>query len=566
MDQIKTALTQVKKFHFWILCGVIAVVGLGSWYMTQASLNKEFETNKTEIEGSFSSATALNSKVNPPNPSVHEAMELRIGDLQKDVMQVWQSQYDHQKNTTLIWPQELTTNFLRAVEPLRPIEEKVPYPTPPEQEIARDLRAEYSNYVEMELPKLAEVIGAQWRATAGAAGGSGGYGAYGSEGAGYGAEATMDYGASGSASAGYGGASYGASSGAGGYGPEGAGTPMKEPVVDWSTGDQSQLMGRFSWPGGAPTTLQLLYAQEDLWVLKNIMEIIKNTNDGATERHKAYIKKIDSIQIGRAATGRTGQITPVVAAAAQAGYGAEGMYPSYGAGGSSGSAEGSGGVPSSETMGETGSNYGSTEGGSGYGMTGGGSADPAERRYVDKDYKPLTGEKLRSDVTSNAAEVYLAVAKRMPVRLVCQIDQRKIHKLLAECGNSPLTVEVRQVRIGGNAGKGGASGGYGGSMGGMSTFAGSSSEASYGGMSMGGMTMGSYGSEGDSASAGYGSSGYGGATQSGANTNDITVEIYGIVYIYNPVNRKALGLPEGEDPSAGAEAVTADAAASRSPS
>ena len=39
----------------------------------------------------------------------------------------------------------------------------------------------------------------------------------------------------------------------------------------------------------------------------------------------------------------------------------------------------------------------------------------------------------------------------MPIRLKVTIDQRRINNLLAECANSPLTIEVNQVRILSNA-------------------------------------------------------------------------------------------------------------------
>jgi hypothetical protein len=550
MDQIKTALAQVKRYHFWILCGVIAVMGLGSWYMTQASLHTEFEANKTEIDGTYTAVGQLLSTANPPNPNVHQGMDLRIRDLQDYVMAVWKTQYDHQKTTTLIWPQELTRPFLRAVEPLRPIEEKFNvFPTPPEQEIDPDLRREYANYIEMELPKLAEVIGARWEAKAptGSSGFGDGMSSYGGDSSSYG----PSYGDAGAT---YGSSSYG-------YGAAGAGgvkQPVELPVVDWNTSNQGQLMAKFNWAqqSGVPTTLQVLYAQEDLWVLKNLMEIIKSTNDGATERHKAYLRKIESIQLGREAAGRTGRVTPISAGG------------TLGPGGPMSSdymAEMSQSSTASETatnMMEMASNSSSAPGYGG-GMTVA-VRDPAEGRYVDKDYKPLTAAKIRSDVTTNPAEVYLAVAKRMPVRLVCQIDQRKIHKLLAECGNSPLTVEVRQVRIGGDAGKGGAAGGYGsyGSSGSYGDYS-SSDESSYedqGSMfdmssSLGG--LGGYG--------GYGSSGSARAlTQA---MNDVTVEVYGIVYIYNPVNKKALKVDETQSGSGGAQpgALTADANAANAP-
>jgi hypothetical protein len=543
MDQLKTALAQAKRYHFWILCGVIAVVGLGSWYMTQASLHTEFEANKGEIETTYTTAGQLTSQANPPNPIVHQGMDLRIRDLQQNVMEVWKNQYDHQKTTILAWPVELTARFKRAVEPLRPIEAHFNvFPTPSEKEILTSLRQEYANYIEDELPKLAKVIGARWEATA-PAGNSFGDGAGGTFGGPTAFGPTPSFGDGGA---------YGAA------GQDGmAKEPVEQAVVDWNPSNQGQLLAKFNWSqqGGVPSTLQVLYAQEDLWVLKNLMEIINKTNDGATERHKAYIRKIESIQIGREAAGRTGQITPVLAGGSGTmGSGTMGsgtMMPA-----SSDSAtmpmSSSEGMPTDGAQPTDGSN-------SPYGAMGGGAApDPAENRYVDKDYKPLAASKIRSDVTTNPAEVYLAVAKRMPVRLVCTMDQRKIHKLIAECGNSPLTVEVRQVRIGGNAGKGGTSGSFGSGSGGMDSFSSMQSSGSFGDESSGdGSEYGGFG--------GFG--GFGGNNSARAmaqSLNDITVEVYGIVYIYNPVNKKALGITEATDGSGGAQAGALTAAAGAS--
>ena len=83
--------------------------------------------------------------------------------------------------------------------------------------------------------------------------------------------------------------------------------------------------------------------------------------------------------------------------------------------------------------------------------------------------KRCPAARLRGALTSTTPEdALLAVAKRMPVRIRVAIDQRKLNVLLAQCGNSKLPVEVRQVRINrppaavGASGMGG--GGYGGGM------------------------------------------------------------------------------------------------------
>jgi hypothetical protein len=167
------------------------------------------------------------------------------------------------------------------------------------------------------------------------------------------------------------------------------------------------------------------------------------------------------------------------------------------------------------------------------------SRDPAEGRYVDDKYQPLSAAKLRGALTSrNPDDALLAVAKRMPVRLRFKIDQRRLPRLLAEAGNSRLPVEVRQVRINRPPAAASAANSYGGggAMGG--TAMAMPGAASPGGDAYGGGGAGAMGM-------------MGGGNRQGNAISDATidpylvdVELYGIVYIYNPVNQSQLGLAD----------------------
>jgi hypothetical protein len=260
-------------------------------------------------------------------------------------------------------------------------------------------------------------------------------------------------------------------------------------------------------------------------------------------------------------------------------------------------------------------------------MTAATRGDPAENRYVNRDYEKLTAESLKTAVLSDEPEqAYLAVAKRIPVQMRLRVDTRRLPKLLAECANEELTVEVRQLRLGcppsqsatslgmgGYGGYGGygaaygAAGGYGYGYGqtgassttttegdaaagtadatGTATPAPSSgygyggAAAAYGGggagygygiqpgagtvevynpdvpesadPSLGEGGYGGYGSSGYG-SSGYGNSGYGGGSSmvdegQPRGRHNRYVEIMGIVYIFNPVNMKVLGLEATED-------------------
>ena len=68
------------------------------------------------------------------------------------------NQYEKQKRV-LVWPTELEQDFRDIVDDLRPIEEKVKFPTEAGEELRTEFREEYRDYVKEELPKLAAIIG-----------------------------------------------------------------------------------------------------------------------------------------------------------------------------------------------------------------------------------------------------------------------------------------------------------------------------------------------------------------------------------------------------------------------
>jgi hypothetical protein len=177
--------------------------------------------------------------------------------------------------------------------------------------------------------------------------------------------------------------------------------------------------------------------------------------------------------------------------------------------------------------------------------TAGRSDSLADNRYVDRDYQGVLSSRLVSAMKGQPEkpeDLFLAVAKRVPVRLVFKMDQRRVATLLAECGNSKLPVEVKQVRV--NRQSATFGGGGGGMMGGMMEPGGAEAPggADPAGMMagmMGGM-MGGVGGFGGNANNPNRQT----IADSNLDPNEIGVEIYGIVYIYNPVNRAVLGLKE----------------------
>jgi|GEM_PF-990082 len=604
MDKVKAQLALVKQHSFWVMCIVILLFCLGSWYTSTKTIYQEQQKQFSDIMGVFKGLDGIpTSNPKHPNLKTEEGMDALLTAYKQEVMKSWQKQYDRQADV-LVWPASFREDaeFIGQVDKLRPIE-VVPFPTPITSDLPVEARRIYRDYILNDIPNLAKTIGADWRITNISAAASGSESGYGS---GYGSGAS---GAIGGALGGLGG-SAGFRGGpsapveGGGYpgtvGAEGKAAVEDKSIVLWAPENQQQLVTtHFGFVAReiAPTTLEVLYAQEDLWVLQNIMDIIGAANGQATARHEAAIKKIDFVRIGRSAMGLAGAISTVGPGMGGPGGMGSGMMGS-GMSGMSGSMDAA--STASGSAGTSGAAQGSNSSATSGSPMGPGTSlapvDPAYGRYVDDKYAVLDPAKLRSALNPQSKEdALLAVAKRMPVRMRFRIDQRKMNKVLAECGNSKLPVEVRQVRInrppaqvGGGGGYGEGSGGYGGgyssemasgmmpgTMGGYERDT-ASSEGGYGASGYGSSGYGSsgYGSSGYGSSgygsSGYGSSGYGGMTggvpgaaagkarpvggassTAAADYNLIDVELYGIVYIYNPVNKGQLGLQP-----AGTAAVT----------
>ena len=49
MDQLKKFFQVVKKYHFWILCLLILLAYLGTWYMATSAMTKETTARINEI-------------------------------------------------------------------------------------------------------------------------------------------------------------------------------------------------------------------------------------------------------------------------------------------------------------------------------------------------------------------------------------------------------------------------------------------------------------------------------------------------------------------------------------
>jgi hypothetical protein len=445
MDQLKEFLGLVKRQHFWFLAPILVALGVTGGIMASKKLSEEFDGYQSAVNGYMSKMQGVTSTDQHPNKEFHAGMQALISDRRENVREAWEMKWERQKEQ-LKWPEQLLPKFRQRVEEMRPIEK-----VDPTDVIARSLLASYASYIGNELPRLAAEIGAVWAPAQQRRRGGNNFARF-----------------------------------------RGRNQPRlntadqadESQIVIWNPQNQALIKERFEW-GSAPTTFEVLYAQEDLWVLASLIDIIKKTNAGAKTRSQAPVKQIDFIQIAQDVQDPGFRVIVPKPLGLEDGGDADVDPPPA--------------VPATGSMSDQYSDETTSQ------------QDDAlsklvANRYVNKDYAPIADlETLRTEVT---------VAKRIPVRLRIRMDQRHIYRLLVECANANLTFEVRQFRFNPR------------------------------GEMLGAPTKLPRG-RGTEPGLGVGNSNV--KRLADYQSFDRTVELFGIVYIFNPVDDAVLGIEQDTD-------------------
>ena len=514
---MKDLMQGIKKHSFWLITSLVIVVFLAGWYLSTKQLKNETATYKSQIMTGFSSVSSVvSNNTHHPNDHSHQEMDKLVEQLKQNLLDAWELQYQRQKDV-LVWPQELGADFLADIDRLlvkngqrNPIETI----TFPSEEIQHNLQRHYLEQYQLfaltQVPPLAEIIRSNWEADKPAD------------------EASDSGDLAGFAEAGQSGP------------PTQSKTLGPPPIIAWDTSSQTKVLGRFKWDR-TPTTMQVLYAQEDLWVLTQIMQVLQEVNKDALVPSKAVITELINLEVGRTAAGITevGQVMNVnTLKSANLGGGGDDMGMGADAGMEAG-------MDMDEDMEEGGGDSSSSDATPGA-ITSAVSPHPANLRYVDNTLQRLDAERLQTAVAPGPnpplETIYLAVAKRYPVRIRIKMDLTKLPDLLTACGNAKLPIEVLQVSVNGSVGRssgGGGGGGGGGAMDDGDSMADDMfGEDMFGEEDGGGM---------------MGEEMFGGSQASTAERLLLTnfpyeeeVELYGIVYIYNPVNIEKLGITPEE--------------------
>ena len=541
-------MADVKKFIFWIVSGLITVTVTVMWFLAVGKLDEERTQQTSLLNSQFSDMNSIKgvNESNHPNGNFEEGMEEIMNQVKMDIFRTWDSKYLNQK-TAFNWPTadgELDQVTANSFIPLTPIEMKVVASGVKANEkdetgveVNRIARMNYADFVKSYMPKLASQIDAAW-------------GEPQNEDDGFGTGAGEVNG-------------FGGDSAGGDGGTVAVQQEVASHMVIWEDNNQKALDARFTFTE-TPSTLQILYTQEDLWVLQQWLAIIKDLNKEAEAAYNAKVTEIIGIDLAK--NGDT--IGPSGVDLAKEAILSGGKVVAGDMGGMGGMGGGDMGGMSdmmSQMAGtnspEDGGNSGSNGGKDGQGNLVA-TDDPGDLRYVDAKYQPLQVVELRDALSTDPnkakkANPELAISKRYPTRIRLKLDMRYLSQFLAACGNAELSIEVLQVRIGGEsginkgggAGGGGMEGGMGGAMGGM--------EGGMGG-AMGGMEGGMGGAMGGAMGGMEGGMG-GAVVQAAEHPYHQEVEIYGIVHIYNPPNPFALGIdPEKESNENGGDPTNPD--------
>ena len=463
MDQVKAILAVMKKNAFWILIGVVVLMGLGVWFISAAALAKRYEERKSTLETKYTTVSGIKSEATGedaehPNEQTIEQWEARVGRNRVEALKAWNVMYDDQKLRNQ-WPRTLSPLFHRMIRTIG------------DRDIPNEFLEEYQTFIKKHFPDMDKIIDRRRvKKVEGARGampgmpGAGGY-----------SDAMTSYGGmSGGMSGEYGGMS-GESSGMDPYGTMGgtggmpvAGAEM-EGIVEWDQQDYARIQNGVYWVT-RPLTVEVRLAQEDLWVYEALLRSIAKTNKdaGAKSYYNAAIKRIVALEIGQPAA--------MAMKSAKSRLGLDKMFAAGGGSGydesmmGSGSEMDYGGSMGDSMMGDSMMGSGMEGYGDGSGMMGATTARDPEmvaKRLLTGRYVDLTGEPQAAD-----SEPY-AEFKLMPVHIVVFMDQQKLPDFLVNLANCEMPVDVKQVSIKADGtmnfstgGMGGGMGGYGDTMGG----------------------------------------------------------------------------------------------------
>jgi hypothetical protein len=376
MEKLRVVLEQLKKYHFWVLCGLIVVLSFLTWFLATGERAKNYADRKSQIDGTIGLVKAVANKSDHPSQSGIDEIHATTTKLLAQVDSAANRLYREQRVSNplpVVFPdpnqqQGFEAAFERILAPMEKIE-KLPPNTLDEL-----YRSRYRFHIQEHFPKLFELIERRTEEDV--------------------KPILTESGR-----------------------PPPATTRMVG-IVDWNDAEKkiNSFKDRFS--GTTPTTLDIFMTQEELWVYETLLKVIRNTNNvGADKDHykkpashkEARVKQILTMNIGKDAV--------------QDWTNCEHALINLSGESTTGGAEQTAQQPPAQTQRAT---TGTSSGES-----------PLAGRYIDDKGKPL----------ADPADGPFPEFRMMPINLKVVIEQKDIPRLLAECANSAMRIDVRGVRI-----------------------------------------------------------------------------------------------------------------------
>lgn len=272
MDKLKSYLTILAKYQFWVLCGVILLTSTACWGWATKDLANRFLRRKSEIEDHFKKVAL---QPDPANEDVVKKINEQHEELIKGVYGAWEVLYKEEKEKNPL-PEVLGPDFKRQFEMLA---EK------PKGDLARPYRELYMTYIQKYLPKLKDLIDVRRPKEEK------------EENAGGGEHAAGRIPPSGPRPG------LGPAEGMGGRMPGVAGRSGGEEtewvgIVNWDDTDYSRLVEHFNW-NKAPRRWPSCWPRRIFWVYEALLRVIRGANEGATSQANAAVKRIIALDIGR---------------------------------------------------------------------------------------------------------------------------------------------------------------------------------------------------------------------------------------------------------------------------
>jgi hypothetical protein len=146
MDKVKQILEVLRRHHFWILCGLAALVGVIVWQMSTSGLDADFQKDSQNVATKLKQVQDIGRDESAPHVNWKGLKEKETEDLKGDVGKRWEQLYAEQKKEVFKWLENLNAEDVAKLEA--------------PGEYSRDLIDAYTEAIRSAPEQLTKIVGA----------------------------------------------------------------------------------------------------------------------------------------------------------------------------------------------------------------------------------------------------------------------------------------------------------------------------------------------------------------------------------------------------------------------